>query len=65
MARVCAAESNSLASRRNWVRHSVTLTVNKMYTPNAVKVIHANHGSNFTARMVKTITTSMSVGTML
>ena len=65
MARECAAESSSFICLRNWVRHSVTVTVKAMYSTSAVSVIQANEASNLTASKVSTIVTSSSVGTML
>ena len=61
----CAAESNSLASRRNFVRHSVTSTVKVMYSASAANVIHANQASNLMASTDSTSTTSTSVATTL
>ena len=65
MARVCAAESNSLAWRRKCVRHSVTDTVNTMYSTNATKVMTAKPRSNLTDKMPSTSTISIRVGTTL
>ena len=65
MARVCAAESNSLACLRNCVRHSVTRTVKKIYKAKASSVMPANQASNLTAKIASTSPTSISVGMML
>ena len=64
-ARLWALESSVFISLRNWVRHSVTVTVNTMYSTSAVPVMTANQMSYFTASRVSTSTTSIRVGMML
>ncbi len=60
-----AFESCSFIARRNAVRHSVTVTVNTMYSSRALKVIAANQPSNFADSRLITSVISTSVGTML
>ena len=52
-------------ARRKWVRHSVTVTVNVMYSTSVPKVMAANQPSNLTESRLITSVISTSVGRML